>query len=268
MGGLGGGYAGAPTGHSEIGPISSKPKKRPGGLGGGVTGGGRYEKPGGGGRGGGGRGGGGGGGGGSIDLSSMMMPGGGGTGVNVAGPERPDLPAIDPQADFDPNLTGYADEYKGHLADLKAGTGFAADVLAGQQADQKAAATEQAAASAASAGIPFDAGSFGAEFDRGTNAAMAQEKIAREQMVTGAYQGGLPLVSRPSEERFARLDLDLKRDLEESGDILDRYKTDVGKYGTDVNAAIGSNNALLGFLSSLMGNMTSMSTGGNSYNYG
>lgn len=256
---------GAPTGHSEIGPISSKPKKRPGGLGGVVVDGGRYEKPKGKGGGGGGRGGGGRGGG-SIDLGSMMMPGGGVRGV--AGPERPDLPAIDPQANFDPNLTGYADEYKGHLADLKAGTGFASDVLAGQQADQKAAATEQAAASAASAGIPFDAGSFGAEFDRGTNAAMAQEKIAREEMVTGAYQGGLPLVSRPSEERFARLDLDLKRDLGESGDILDRYKTDVGKYGTDVNAAIGSNNALLGFLSSLMGNMTSMSSGGNNYNYG
>jgi len=263
MGGLAGGsFAGSPTGHREIGATTGK-RKRSAGLGGGgvLAGGDRYEKPGGGG-GGGGRGGGGRGGGGRIDLSSMMTGRGG---VNVAGPERPNLPPIDPQAKVDPNLEAYRDLYGGHLEDLKEGTGFAMDVLSGQQADMKQAATEQAMASAAQAGIPFDAGSFGAEYDRGTNAAMAKEKLGREQLYGESVQKGLPIYSRPSEERFARLDLDLKRDMGEAGNILDRYKTDVGKYGTDVNAAIGSNNALLGFITSLMGNTR---VGGNTYQYG
>ena len=260
MGGLAGGsFAGSPTGHREIGATTGK-RKRSGGLGGGgVSPRGVEKKP----RGhlGGGRGGGGGG---AINLSGLTT---GGTGVNVQGPQRPNLPPIDPQAEKDPELEAYAAKYGGHLTDLKEGTGFAMDVLTGQQQDMKMAAQENAMASAAQAGIPFDAGNWGAEYDRGTNAAMAEEKISREAALTKAYNEGLPTVSRPSEERFARMDLDLQRDLGESGDILKRYGIDVGKYGKDVDAAIGSNNALLGFLSNLMGSMSSSYSGG-SYSYG
>ncbi len=265
MGGLGGGgFGGSPTGHAEIGYRPPSRRKRSKALGGGGVSDRGVEKPrDGGGRGGGGRGGGGRGGGGGIDLTSLT---GGGTGVSVGGVERPDLPPIDPQAAKDPELEAYAQKYGGHITDLKEGTGFAMDVLSGQMQDQKQASQERAMASAAQAGIPFDAGSWGAEYDRGINSAMASEKLGREKMLTDAYQGGLPIVSRPSEERFARLDLDLKRDLGESGDILKRYGIDVGKYGKDVDAAIGSNNALLGFLSNLMGSVGSYS--GGSYSYG
>lgn len=268
MGGLGGGYAGLPTGTSEIGLDYAKKRKRSGGLGGGRVSprGVEYTGGRGGGRGGGGRGGRGGGGGGGRGGGG----GGGftGTGVNIQGPERPNLPPIDPQAPFDPELEANRDRYTGMLSDLEEGAGFSADVLAGQQADQKAAAQEQAMSAAAQAGIPFDAQNWGAEFDRGTNAAMAQEKLGREQMLIGARQGGLPTYQAAPDERFKRLSLDFQRDMGESGNILDRYRTDVSKYGTDVSAAVGSNNALLGFLSSLMGNLTpNMSIGGSSYNY-
>ncbi len=84
---------------------------------------------------------------------------------------------------------------------------------------------------------------------------MAQEKLGREAMLTQAFQGGLPIVSMPSQERFARLDLDLQRDLGESGAILDRYRTDVNKFGVKGNLALGSNNALLAFLGNLYGSM-------------
>jgi len=194
--------------------------------------------------------------------------------VNVKGPERPGLPPIDPQAAFDPELQAYAQKYGGHLEDLKEGTGFAMDAMREQMENRRAAARESAEASAVQAGIPFNASTWEAEYDRGINSAMAQEKVGREAQLTQAYQGGLPIVSRPSDERFARLDLDLRRDMGEAGNILDRYKTDVSKYGTDVQAAIGSNNALLGFLSSLMGTMGNMmpnmnlSAGGGSYRYG
>ncbi len=260
MGGIAGGFAGSPTGTREIGRDISGKRKRSGGLGGpGVSPRG-VERPrgGGGGRGGGGRGGGG------VNLN---LPGGGaGTSVNVQGPQRPNLPPINPQAEFDPNLEAYRDRYTGQLDDFKEGTGFAMDILTGQQQDVKGAAQEQAIAAAAQAGIPFDAQNWGAEYDRGTNASMAQEKLGREAMMFDALQGGLPTVSRPSEERFARLDLDLRRDLGESGDLLKRYGLDIGRYGKDIDAAVGSNNALLGFLSNLMGNVGSYR--GGSYSYG
>lgn len=256
MAGLGGDYPGLPTGHSEIGYRPPGPKKRSGGLGGGGVvvprsgqpkgGGGKKKRGKGGGR---------------INLPS--------TSVNVKGPDRPDLTPIDPQAEFDPDLEAYRDRYTSQLDDFKEGSGFAMDVLTGQQQDMKLAAQENAMSAAASAGIPFDAGQWGAEYDRGTNAAMAGEKLGREAMMFGALQGGLETVSRPSEERFARLDLDLRRDLGESSESLKRYGIDVGKYGKDVDAAIGSNNALLSFISSLMGSMSpSSSYTGGSVSYG
>ena len=213
------------------------------------------------------------GGGGAMKFTMPKLPTGG-SGVAVKGPERPKLPEIDPQAAFDPELQAYAQKYGGHLEDLKEGTGFAMDTMRESMENRRAAARESAMASAAQAGIPFNASTWEAEYDRGINSAMAEEKVGREAQLTQAYQGGLPIISQPSEERFSRLGLDLSRDMGEAGNILDRYRTDVSKYGTDVQAAIGSNNALLGFLSSMIGNFSnmmpnmSMSAGAGSYRYG
>jgi len=196
-------------------------------------------------------GGGGGGGGGGISLPR----GGGGGGPKPGDIPRPDLPPIDPQANFDPELEAYRERFRGHLGNLESGTGYAMDVMRGQQQDQLEADVERARQAAAASGIPFDEAQFRSEGARGINSAMAQEKLGREQMMTDAYARGLPIIAEPASERFNRLELDLRRDVADAESVLDLYGRDIQKYGIDMNAATAANNALMQFYSSLMSGM-------------
>jgi len=168
---------------------------------------------------------------------------------------RPKLPPIDPQARFDPNLEAYRDRYLGHITNLETGTGHAMDVLRGQQQNALEADVERARQAAAASDIPFNEAEFRAEQARGVNAAMAQEKLGREAMMTQAYTQGLPIIGEPASERFNRLELDLRRDVADSESVLDLYGRDIQKYGIDMQAAVAANNALMSFYSQLMGGM-------------
>ena len=196
---------------------------------------------------------------GGISLGGMGggaggFPSGGG-GVPAGNVPRPKLPPIDPQAPFDPELEAYRERYKGHLGNLEQGTGYAMDVMRSGQQDALEADVERARQSAAASGIPFNEAEFRSEASRGINAAMAQEKLGREAMMTQAYTQGLPIIGEPASERFNRLELDLRRDVADSESILDLYGRDIQKYGVDMAAATAANNALMSFYSQLMGGM-------------
>jgi hypothetical protein len=185
-------------------------------------------------------GGGGGGGGGKISL-----PGGGGGQTKVKEPPKPKPVPIDPQAKEDPRLTEFAEGYTQHGEDLESGTGYAMDVLRGQQQDSMEAELDRMRSAAANAGIPFDETQARAELQRGINASMAQEKLGREKMMTDWYQGGVDVMRSPMDERFTRLRLDLERDIAEAGQNVDIHKLLYDKYGIDVNAASAYDRALL-----------------------
>jgi len=250
-GGLGGPTVQGAYGASEIGRIGGAPTGPSGALGGPMP----WEKPkpvatggGGGGRG-------------SFRAPKMQA-------ITAKAPPRPTLPPIDPQAEFDPELEAYRERYKGHLTNLEEGTGYAMDVLRQGQQDSGEASIERMRASAAEAGIPFDESQARAELQRGVNASMAQEKLGREAAMTGAYDVGKGITALPAEERFARLDLDLNRDVAESEGVLDLYGRDIQRYGTDVAAATAANQSLMGFYNNLMSGMFGMmgnSMGGPSY---
>jgi hypothetical protein len=193
------------------------------------------------------------------------------TPIDVEAPASPDLPPIEPTAAEDPRLQEYGEDYLGHLQDLEEGTGFAMDVMTEGMENKKAAARERAEAAAAQAGIPMPA-DWDAEYDRGINRAMAEEKVAREGQLTEARIGGLGVIMSPMDDRFRRLGLDLERDVAEQRGVIDKYGRDISKYGVDVQAATAANQALLGFLQSFMGMMgsfaPSMSVGGGSTYYG
>jgi len=190
---------------------------------------------------------------------------GGGGGIPAGDVKRPKLPPIDPQAEFDPELEAYREQFKGHLGNLEQGTGHAMDVLRGGQQDALEADVERARQSAAASGIPFNEAEFRSEASRGINASMAQEKLGREAMMTQAYTQGLGIIAEPASERFNRLELDLRRDVADSESVLDLYGRDIQKYGVDMAAATAANNALMSFYSQLMGGMMSGigSVGGN-----
>jgi len=194
--------------------------------------------------------------------------GGGGGGPSPGDVPRPELPPIDPQAEFDPELEAYRERYRGHLEGLETGTGHAMDVLRGQQQDSLEADVERARQSAAASGIPFNEAEFRSEASRGINAAMAQEKLGREKMMTQALTQGLPIIAEPASERFNRLELDLRRDVADSESVLDLYGRDIQKYGVDMQAATAANNALMSFYSQLMsGLFGSMGNIGGNINY-
>lgn len=204
----------------------------------------------------------GGGGGGGLSLPT------GGGGAQPGNVPRPELPPIDPQAPFDPELEAYRERYKGHLEGLETGTGHAMDVLRGQQQDSLEADVERARQAAAASGIPFNEAEFRSEAARGINAAMAQEKLGREAMMTQAYTQGLPIIAEPASERFNRLELDLRRDVADAESVLDLYGRDIQKYGIDMSAATAANNALMAFYTNLMsGMMGGISNMGGNINY-
>jgi hypothetical protein len=197
-------------------------------------------------------GGGGGGGGGKISLPGG---GGGGGGTKVKEPPKPKPVPIDPQAPEDPRLTKFAADYTQHGEDLESGTGYAMDVLRGQQQDSMEAELDRMRAAAANAGVPFDETQARAELQRGINAAMAEEKLGREKMMTDWYQGGVDVMRSPMDERFTRLRLDLERDIAEAGQNVDIHKLLYDKYGIDVNAASTYDRALLALYGNLWNKM-------------
>lgn len=228
-----------PYGRAEIGHIRGGAVRRPGGLGGGGI---KTPTPTGTGRGAGK---------GRVRAPKVTAP-------KVTQPPRPKLPPIDPRAPFDPVLEAYRDRFGGHLTNLERGTGYAMDVLRQQQQDAAEAELERMRAAADQAGIPFDERQARAEIQRGINAAMAKEKLGREQMMTGAYGVGKDIYALPPAERFKRLELDLRRDVADVESVLDLYGRDVQKYGIDVNAATAANQQLLGLYNSLMSGMFGM----------
>lgn len=213
----------------------------------------------------------------SIPGGIGGLPGGGvsaGTGGGAAwGPSavaRPELTPINPQAAYDPEIANQLARQRSYTGDLKAGTGFAMDVLTGQQRDVGEAQMREAEQAAAQAGIPFDKARFLMEQQRGLQGAMATEKLGREQMVGQAIGAESGVAQGQAGERDERLGIDLKRDVAENEIALDRYGRDIQKYGIDAQAATAANNALMGFYGQLTSGMfgmmgSAMNMGGNSY---
>ncbi len=172
----------------------------------------------------------------------------------ITGPERPELPPIDPVGYEKPEHGELRERYTGFGEELKEGTGFAMDVLEGQQQDRMEAQIEQAREQAAALNIPFDEDATRAELQRGVNAAMAQEKLGRE----GLYQqhlSDIAPVTAGAEYAQREKGIDLERDVSEMGGLLQRYGIDVGKYGTDVQAASRASEMLMDFYKTLMAGM-------------
>jgi hypothetical protein len=172
----------------------------------------------------------------------------------IADPERPDLTPIDPVGYEKPEHKELRERYTEFGEDLKEGTGFAMDVLEGQQQDRMEAQIEMAREQAAAAGIPFDEAAYRAELQRGVNAAMAEEKLGREGLYQ-AHLSDIAPVTAGANYAQGEKGIDLARDTTEGEQSLQRYGLDIGKYGTDVQAAARANEMLMDFYKSLMSGM-------------
>lgn len=165
---------------------------------------------------------------------------------------RPDLNPLNPQAAYDPEIAKSLANQRAFGQDIKAGTGFAMDVLQGQRRDTASASLEQARADAAAQGIPFDEQKWQSEQLRGENAAMAQDKLAREQMYGQELGAEAGTSEQQAGERTQRLNIDLDRQIQQNAQALDRYGKDIQKYGVDAQAATAANTALMDYYRSLM----------------
>lgn len=194
----------------------------------------------------------------SQKFEMPELPGGGAP--SVTPPERPDLPPIDPTGAELPEHKALRERYTQFGEDLKEGTGFAMDVLQGQLADEVEAQVEMARQNAANLGIPFDEAAFRAELKRGSNAALAQEKLGREQLYQSHLSDIAPVLAG-AEYRQGEKQIDLSRDVAEQEGILQRYGTDVSRYGTELQAAARANEMLMDFYKSLMTGMMSFNAG-------
>ncbi len=191
-------------------------------------------------------------GGGALNFAMPSMPGAPAAPAwQPSNLERPGLTPIDPQAAYDPEIANQLARQRSYTGDLQAGTGFAMDVLTGQQRDVNEAQMREAEQAAAQAGIPFDKARFLQEQQRGLHGAMATEKLAREQMVGQAIGAESGVAQAQAGERTERLGLDLRRDVSENELALDRYGRDIQKYGIDAQAATAANNSLMDFYSRL-----------------
>lgn len=191
-------------------------------------------------------------GGGGLNFSMPSMPAAGAAPAwQPSAVARPNLTPIDPQAAYDPEIANQLARQRSYTGDLKAGTGFAMDVLTGQQRDVNEAQMREAEQAAAQAGIPFDKARFLMEQQRGLQGAMAEEKLGREQMVGQAIGAESGVAQGQAAERTDRLGIDLKRDTVENELALDRYGRDIQKYGIDAQAATAANNSLMDFYSRL-----------------
>jgi hypothetical protein len=191
----------------------------------------------------------------SPQLPSFQMPTMPATPA-LTGPERPNLPPIDPTGQERPEHEALRERYTGFGEDLKGGTGFAMDVLTGEMTDRMEAQIEQAREQHAQMGIPFDADAYRAELQRGVNSAMAQEKLGREELYQQHLATTAP-VTAGADYAQAEKGIDLERDQAEMRGVLERYGIDVSKYGTDVQAATRANEMLMDFYKTLMSGMMS-----------
>lgn len=210
-------------------------------------------------------------------ISMPKITGGGPGGAAPAGgplpmptgPNAPGLTPLDPQAAYDPKIAEALQRQTGYATNLEQGSGRTMEVLTQANADQLEAQVAQARAAAAQAGIPFDEAAFRAQGQKSINAAMAQEKTAREAQLGQALQAQSSTAQGQAGERTQRLGLDLSRDVKENELGLQRYAEELKKYGIDVGAVVSkynadqqaataANNALLGFYSNLMGGMFNM----------
>jgi len=176
---------------------------------------------------------------------------------------RPELDSVTPEAAYDPEIAKALAGQQGYAQDLKAGTGFAMDVLTGSQADQLQAQLVQARQAAAQAGIPFDEAAWRSTSMRGIAGAQADEKLKREAMVGGALGAVAGTAQGQASERDTRLGIDLSAKSTMNAQKLDLYSRDLEKYGTDTQAATSANSALMSFYSQLMGGMLGAMSPGN-----
>lgn len=165
--------------------------------------------------------------------------------------QRPDLTPIDPQAAYDPEIASQLARQRSFTGDLKAGTGFAADVHNQQQRDTNEAQMREAEQAAAQAGIPFDKARFLMEQQRGDAAGRAALTLGRESLVGQSIGAESGVAQGQAQERDTRLGIDLERDTTENTLALDRYGKDISKYGVDAQAATAANGALMDFYSRL-----------------
>jgi len=203
----------------------------------------------------------------SMSLPSLPSGTGGAAAWTPSAVERPALTPVDPQAAYDPEIANQLARTRSYTDDLKAGTGFAMDVLTGQQRDLQNSQLMEAEQAAAQAGIPFDRNRFIMEQQRGIHGAMAQEKLGREQMVGASIGAESGVATAQAGERTDRLGIDLNRDVAENELALKRYGTDIEKYRVDAQAATAANSALMDFYTRLTSGIFSMagSVGGGNY---
>jgi len=210
-------------------------------------------------------------GGGTMTIPSM--PSGAQTSWGPSALTRPELTPINPQAAYDPEIARTLASQRSYGEDLKAGTGFAQDVMTQQTRDTLESELQQAKAASIAQGIPFDEAAFRARGLQSINKAQAGVTLGREAQLGEALKSEAGQAAGQAGERTSRMDLDLRRDVSENELALDRYGKDIQKYSADAAAATAANNALMDFYSRLAGGIFSSvgsaaSVGGNSYSFG
>jgi hypothetical protein len=170
---------------------------------------------------------------------------------------RPDLTAINPTAEYDPEMAKALADQRGYTDTLKSGTGHVFDVMTQRMADNLESQVIQARTAAEGAGIPFDEASFRSQAQRDINSGLATEKLGRESQIGASIGASTAAAGAQAGDRANRLGIDLSAKSTTEQQKLARYGIDVTKYGVDAQAATSANNALLAFYSQLMGGMLS-----------
>jgi hypothetical protein len=207
------------------------------------------------------------------NFTLPSMPAGAQASWSPSSVQRPDLTPINPQAAYDPEMARTLASQRSYAQDLKAGTGFAADVMTQQTRDTLESELQQAKAASIAQGIPFDEAAFRARGLQSINKAQAGVTLGREAQLGEAIKTEGGQAAGQAGERTSRMDLDLRRDVSENELALDRYGKDIQKYSADAAAATAANNALMDFYSRLAGGIFSSvgsaaSIGGNNYSFG
>jgi len=185
------------------------------------------------------------------------VAGGGSGGWAPSAVARPDLTAINPTAEYDPEMAKALADQRGYTDTLKSGTGHVFDVMTQRMADNLESQVIQARTAAEGAGIPFDEASFRSQAQRDINSGLATEKLGRESQIGASIGASTAAAGAQAGDRANRLGIDLSAKSTTEQQKLARYGIDVTKYGVDAQAATSANNALLAFYSQLMGGMLS-----------
>lgn len=191
-----------------------------------------------------------------FNLGGAGIPGVGGAGVPAA--NRPNAPTLTPPREIGaniPELERMGQGYEQHLRNLESGAGYSADVLAGQTRDQTESQIAMMRQRAEQEGRTFNEDAARTELQRGAYSAQAQEKLAREQMLTGAYGQAPGIVGANEAARQGRWKTGQAGDIASMAAANQQYQTQAGMYGNELDAASSANNALLSFLGNLYGGM-------------